>query len=246
MKGDDLSPTSWQNDVVNWWGSSGENKCDYIDISLSEFVLKRSWVSKNWNDTGGTYHIDDKTRRLLEDAVEEVNSFKSLLEGPVPEIDAIEIDTSTYLRTPTEFQLRNIKHLLRMPSGANFSVPGAGKTSTALIVWSELRKSQMVDKLLVICPRSAFESWIAEPKEVFPNIIRCEIFDGGPIDPATEVLITNYERLENIERFKTLESWSNRNNVQLILDEAHRVKGGSKSIRWRRCIKLATVSARVD
>jgi hypothetical protein len=55
------------------------------------------------------------------------------------------------------FQIRDLRHLLSMQNGANFSVPGAGKTTVAFAL--HLLTAQANQHLLVVCPKAAFPAW---------------------------------------------------------------------------------------
>jgi SNF2 family DNA or RNA helicase len=133
-----------------------------------------------------------------------------------------------------------------MKNGANFSVPGAGKTTTALVVWDQLKKKGLVEKILVISPRSAFEAWQFEPSEVFQKAPETQIFDEDPISENTDILVTNYEKLESPERLSRLQLWMQKSKVLLIIDEAHRIKGGNFSVRYRGAKELVRFAARTD
>ncbi|MFC1618915.1 hypothetical protein ACFL45_03120, partial [Candidatus Neomarinimicrobiota bacterium] len=56
-------------------------------------------------------------------------------------------------------QLRDTAALLNLNHGANFSVPGAGKTTTILAVHYLLRSLAYCDKLFVVAPINAFIAW---------------------------------------------------------------------------------------
>ena len=133
-----------------------------------------------------------------------------------------------------------------MENGANFSVPGAGKTFCQLVVWRWLNVRGKVGNLLVICPRSAFEAWSAEPGLSFTQPSQAQIFGSEPIQPRTEILISNYEQLENDQKLGRLRRWVLDNQSLIVLDEAHRLKGGAGSVRWRACRELVADAPRVD
>ena len=61
----------------------------------------------------------------------------------------------------TEFQIRDLKELLRLSNGANFSVQGSGKTAVTLATHLILRdnKKTKVNSLLVVAPKNAFLGW---------------------------------------------------------------------------------------
>ena len=68
------------------------------------------------------------------------------------------------------------------------------------------------------------------------------LFTDEPIDGFTEILYVNYEQLENTQRLSRLCKWLGSGSGMLVIDEAHRIKGGGGSIRWRACYELANQS----
>ena len=143
-------------------------------------------------------------------------------------------------------QIENILCLLDMPNGANFSVPGAGKTLTTLSLSRVLSAKGIAKRLLVVCPRSAMDSWVYEANSSFQEPISFEVFSGQVLDPLRELVLVNYEQLENPEKRERLIKWVRANATHFVLDEAHRVKGGVKSVRWRACREISEFAKRVD
>ena len=95
-------------------------------------------------------------------------------------------------RTLTKEQVYNVCSSLSVPSGANFSVPGAGKTTTTLTIWSHLLENKKVNKLLVICPKSAFEAWLeTEPKETFKIAPKTQLFEKYIIRSDIKILVND-------------------------------------------------------
>ena len=105
-----------------------------------------------------------------------------------------------WLRQLTDFQRRDIAKLQELAHGANFSVPGAGKTRVALAIFDARRRSGEVTRMLVVCPKSAFESWQVEAASCFAKApIHVAIMDGATA-PAADVVLINYERLPDASR----------------------------------------------
>jgi len=227
--------------------SGNQLQRDHIEVPLIDFVDRVTWLRENWVRIYGRDSIDFSP--AVVDAVAAARKgklhFANQLVLSYPD-DLIDITVLSLKRQLTDFQLRDLTALMRMPNGANFSVPGAGKTSTTLALWALLRSKQIVEKLLVVCPRSAFESWATEPERLFLNPVRTSQFTSEIVDASVEILYVNFEQLENDHRLTRLKKWVLRNDAMLVIDEAHRVKAGSRSIRWRSCKTLATVSKRTD
>ncbi|WP_433475381.1 DEAD/DEAH box helicase [Spirillospora sp. CA-142024] len=136
----------------------------------------------------------------------------------------------------TTFQLRDIAMLLSMNHGANFSVPGAGKTRVALAAFQVLRAQGQVERLLVVAPKAAYESWRFENTVCFSESLHAQVLDHGRVDPAVELIIVNYEGL--VKHQVSLARWLTIKPSMFILDEAHRMKRGSNGVHGAACLSL--------
>jgi SNF2 family DNA or RNA helicase len=99
--------------------------------------------------------------------------------------------------------------------------------------------------LLIICPRSALEAWETDVNKI-DNIPIIKPFNDNPIEFSTKIIYVNYEQLENEHKLNRLVKWINQKSTMLVIDEAHRIKGGGASIRWLACRELALHAKRVD
>ncbi|MFI5532472.1 DEAD/DEAH box helicase [Kitasatospora sp. NPDC051853] len=141
----------------------------------------------------------------------------------------------------TAFQRRDAARLLTLRHGANFSVPGAGKTRVALAVFAALRERGDVERMLVVCPKSAYEAWQDESSTCFRDPLDVRIMGAGVPEPA-DVLVVNYERLGRAQY--ALAEWIGRAPVLLVLDEAHRMKLGGAGVYGAACLALGPLSHR--
>jgi len=180
--------------------------------------------------------LDDKRRRET-----------IALSGPASTIGLEEeLKKAGFLRSLKPFQLANVAEILRLPHGADFSVPGAGKTTVGLANFALTRHRGLVTKLLVIAPISAFGAWKEDSNECFatnPNII---VHGGvGSVIPSnTDILLTNYNRLA--ADYDELRKFVSSSPTQVILDEAHRVKRGALGVHGRAVLDLAYAAKRRD
>lgn len=235
----------WNALVREFTGKISEIDLERFEVSFNEFYKKRKWLTV-WKSWGQTYLLEENLKKKLSDVKDEVTSFKLASKGieNFPKHDFTFLKLKRYL---TKHQQINISAMLPKGNGANFSVPGAGKTTTSLITWKYLQTQKKVGKLLVICPKSAFYTWCEqEPSAVFQSPPTCQIFDENSIGEEVEILVTNYEKLETSHRVERLIKWITKHHSMLIVDEAHRIKGGINSIRWLSCKRLAEVASRVD
>jgi SNF2 family DNA or RNA helicase len=241
----DFEESDWAS-AVNWWTSKTPYPLpNEVIITPANFSYQRQWLRSNWTNLNHKVELGEGVLELVKSADAITQKFDMLA---VQEDRGSEISLEhLHLKRPlTSFQIKNLKALVTMPNGANFSVPGAGKTSTTLAVWEYFRKSNDISRLLVICPRSAFEAWKEEPSVVLFDSIIINQFTEAPIPSNTDILYVNFEQLENTNRLDRLINWVSRSSTMLVIDEAHRIKGGASSVRWRACLELSNRATRVD
>jgi SNF2 family DNA or RNA helicase len=141
-----------------------------------------------------------------------------------------------------DFQTRDLAKLQGLRHGANFSVPGAGKTAVTYALHAIESEVGRVSKMLVVAPLSAFSSWERDATEALDPPATIGRFETTI--PDTDVVLINYHRLH--QALATLLPWMLAHNVHLVVDEAHRAKRGSLG-RWGSALlNLAPFAVRRD
>ena len=170
------------------------------------------------------------------------------------EIQAKLIEQGFTKRKLKPFQIRDIQHLLSLPHGANFSVPGAGKTTVTFAL--HLLSKQTNQHLFIVCPKSAFTAWrdiVGECMDEDIDNYEAEQFillDGKEeetsrlLSSGATRFIMSYDLM--IRQQSTLASYMARQPVHLVLDEAHRMKAGLASQRGAFLISIASLPVRRD
>ena len=246
FRGEGTVSIHWDQ-LISFWsqGATLGKSLETYTVYLEDYLLKRKWFKLKWVDEGRSVQVTEALRSAVNHSQEIRNEFEKALNH------SINLDTDIALhglkRTLTAEQYNNVKISLALQNGANFSVPGAGKTTTTLAVWNHLNQKEIIDNLLVICPKSAFEAWSgSELEEIFEKPPYSQELDSKRIHSSTKILISNYEKLENDIFLEKLILWIQSRSVMMVLDEAHRIKGGIQSVRWRACKKVAGFARRVD
>ncbi|MGW3191841.1 DEAD/DEAH box helicase [Streptomyces ardesiacus] len=187
---------------------------------------------------------EDDFRRLVTEMLDTADAAERLLSGEVGE-DVVTADQIPALlganwKAPlAPFQMRDTARLLSMGNGANFSVPGAGKTRVSLAAFSALRERGEVSRILVVSPRSAFEAWRYEADACFAEPLQVHVMGKGA-PPSADLLVINYERLHGA--LPALSDWLRAAPAMLVVDEAHRMKLGGAGVWGAACLALGPLS----
>jgi SNF2 family DNA or RNA helicase len=137
-------------------------------------------------------------------------------------------------------QLKSAFHFYTLKNGANFSVPGSGKTSTILSVYEKLRLEGKCNLLFIVGPPSCFQPWQHEFYETLGRKASCTILSGGnqsfrkseyyrSQENTHELYLSTFHTALN--DCKDIVNFFSQINLKafLIIDEAHYIKqlGGS-------------------
>lgn len=98
-----------------------------------------------------------------------------------------------FIRELTDFQIHAVHHLLTVENGANFSVPGSGKTTVALAYFQILKQQGKIDSLLVIGPTSSFQPWEDEFQGCFGKKANSIRLAGKPLAERLEYYLTAHQ-----------------------------------------------------
>lgn len=135
-----------------------------------------------------------------------------------------------------EQQMWDSFFMCAMQKSANFSVPGSGKTASVLGMYAYLKSKQLVNRIVVICPKNAFGSWMDEFDVCFRGIEAPRVFNvhNTIYKNATarrkgllyesggcNLFLINYEAVGSV---KEALSEVMGNNSLLVYDEVHKIK----------------------
>ncbi len=202
-----------------------------VEDFLENLVLLSDWPSPNVEWSRSLEHL---VRTNYEDAEE--------LER---QLESTELPEAEWIAPPgwsaplTGFQLRDIRRLMTLAHGANFSVPGAGKTRVALAVFATRRHMGEVSRLLIVAPKSAYSSWQTENLECFGSSpLRMRVLNDQPVE--CDALVVNYERAAQYTN--KLAQWMAVAPTMMIVDEGHRMKRGQSGVHGRAILNLAPLA----
>ena len=152
------------------------------------------------------------------------------------------------------FQLRDLARLLSLTNGANFSVPGAGKTTVTFALHLLTRKPGQ--QFIVIAPKAATQAWkdvvrecmTADAKESggedFTVLDGSEAETVAALNSSAARFIMSYDLM--VRQQAVLSGHFATHPVHLVLDESHRMKAGWNSQRGSFLLNIATLPVRRD
>jgi len=156
-----------------------------------------------------------------------------------------------FKRVLTREQLRDAARLLTLANGANFSVPGAGKTTTLLAVHELVRaQAEPSMKLLIVAPRNAFIAWDEEIAACLGRDATMLRLTGGrqriavALRSEPDVAAITYQQLPLV--LGEVEAFARRNRVHIVLDESHRIKGGRAGVQGAAVLSISPLATRRD
>ncbi|UTT70584.1 DEAD/DEAH box helicase [Arthrobacter sp. DNA4] len=211
-----------------------------VEIELDDLLTNLEVLSRWPHTADGDVLWDGQLQALVVDSLHDAQTLSSQLHDRRAEA-AVGSEAVHGLLGPewtgdlTSFQLRDIAKLLSLRHGANFSVPGAGKTRVGLAVFHALRRQENLERLLIVGPKSSYDAWCYENRECLQPPLTMEVADGVPAS-TVEAIIVNYERLPNM--VSSLGRWLTERPSMIILDEAHRMKLGADGAYGAACLAL--------
>ena len=131
-----------------------------MQVPVEGFLAARAWLRAHCISYSVSITFDDSLRALLQRAVDEHAEVARLTSSQArthPTTGPGDRRAGRFVRALREFQRRDLEKLLALSHGANFSVPGAGKTAVAYATYEAERQRGRVDRLLIIGPISSFD-----------------------------------------------------------------------------------------
>jgi SNF2 family DNA or RNA helicase len=186
------------------------------------------------------YELDNNCKDIIKREKKKRDEYLKILEnGTLAKENSTETVRNNILeflnpefkRDLKQLQLDAVYHLLAIRNGANFSVPGSGKTTIALAYYHILRIKKEIKSLLVIGPASCFEPWENEYLECFGKKPKSVRIAGKAKEKRKELYLTaeKYEILlltyhSAARDVEEIENVLRRRKYLLVLDESHYIK----------------------
>jgi hypothetical protein len=227
------------------WGSEGPEPGVAIEVPADCFLARIDWLAPACRQHRVGVKFCPRSQQALATVMRERARLGDVLRRvePLPQEQLLGLLAGTRFTRPLkDFQLRDLAYLARLDHGADFSVPGAGKTVKACARYELLRQEGKVQRMLVVAPLSAHEAWQEEGWVSLEPGLSIGAFDGR-VPTGVEVVLINYHRLPYPGVLEQLIAWLSERPTLLVLDEGHRAKAGRQRPWGRICLELACHAA---
>lgn len=158
------------------------------------------------------------------------------------------VKQESFIRTLKPFQILSAYHLAFAHNACNFSVPGAGKTSTVLASYAYLSNNNEINKLMVVGPLASFLAWKKEFYYCFGRSPKVLEIMGGISDKQIEntlmrstvdldLILISYGSVNH--HLDKLLFFLRNNKTMVVLDEAHRIKNVEDGVQSAATLQLS-------
>lgn len=247
VRRDDDVPGDFWRKVRSEWGQAGGHPNVAVLVPTEVFGSRQSWLPAACRRYGVDVSLDHATRAVVKRGRVDRERLKTL-RAEAPNGDIVlsreRLDATRFVRDLRPFQERDLAKLLVLDHGANFSVPGAGKTTVELAVYEAERKAGRVEQLLVVAPLSAFDAWIQDSAVCLTDPPVIHRYAGGAVPVGAELVLVNYQRVA--ASYEEIATWVQARRTLVVLDEAHRMKRGRDGEWGTACLDLSFLAARRD
>lgn len=247
IRRDDDVPGRFWSKARAEWGTLGRNPAFVLEIHTERFLARLGWLAPACRQEGVAIDWDERVSALIAaHRAERLNLLAAIEQNEALTDDELStrLGDTRYHRDLRSFQRRDLAHLLALSHGANFSVPGAGKTAVQLACFEAERAAGRVERMLVVAPISAFGSWAEESAACLDPVPSISVLAGEGVRPGSEIVLVNYQRL--LYAYETAARWVQEAPTLVCLDEAHRIKRGRSGEWGSTCLDLAYLAVRRD
>ena len=210
-----------------------ENNYTFYNNDPVQLNKRINWVVRKFFETFGEENVDvcEPVKKSLHEIKNIENDFTNALSRGSQIKSQSEHNpniSESFKRQLKDYQKESVEHLIEIGNGANFSVPGSGKTTMTYASISRWLEDEIVEKIIVIGPTASFMPWEEEYEACFGKKARsCRI--GGDlarelhnIGDSFDLFLCHFNTAMN--RVWELQQFMQKWNTVLIIDESHYIK----------------------
>jgi superfamily II DNA or RNA helicase len=229
---------------INYWGFSKEIEENIYKSSTKELDAILPKLLNYFDKEKISYSLSPVCKQLIDQINQRNEYFENIktlgLEYKEGKFDTNKFNEFTSFinkKLPRLLKIHQLKaayHLYLLQNGANFSVPGSGKTSTVLATYAKLKSEGKVNLLFIVGPPACFAPWKSEFAQTLGYEAVCKILAGGDqiqrkneyfsFNNLAELYLTTFQSLTN-DQTEVITFFNKQGlHVYLVIDEAHYIK----------------------
>jgi|JI10StandDraft_1071094.scaffolds.fasta_scaffold88310_2 SNF2 family DNA or RNA helicase len=256
IKNNDLIVEGKSKDIFNWKQRAffnislgmkiEEDNNSYIFSGKDEFQDTIKEIIDFFSEENIEFTPDSATKNLILNIQNQKKEFDEVKENFNKQNSASII--TSLKRELKPYQKIGLEHFLKVKHGANFSVPGSGKTTMVYAYFDKLKTEGIVEKILVVGPFSSFSPWEEESEECFGHKLRSARLAGAQRQSLYlfandyDLFLCHYQTAANdiseiIELLK-------KHKFLLVIDESHNIKRFTDGVRSSAILSLAPFATR--
>ena len=169
---------------------------------------------------------DEQVAQLISNIKQQEAEFSQAKEN-LNTIISLQKSTS-FQRELKPYQVKGVEHFLKIKHGANFSVPGSGKTTMVYAYYDELKRQGIAEKIFVVGPFSSFSPWEEESEKCFGQKLSSARLVGARRQSYNlqssqyELFLCHYQTAAN-DKDEIIELCK-RHKILFVIDESHYIK----------------------
>ncbi len=235
----------YQISQIKYWGFVRGSKDGTYKLSLDNHESLLLKLIQYFDKEELSYFLSPSCRKYVSEQNQRAKNFKGIKllgkeykEGKFDKgkfNNFSEFINENVSRKLKDHQLKAAFHLYLVRNGANFSVPGSGKTTAILSVYEKLKSEGKVNLLFVVGPPACFGPWRTEFNLTFGRKPNWIILAGGnraqrkseyfsPAAQKAELYLTTFQTLLNDQNEVITFFRQQGIDTFLVIDEAHYVK----------------------
>lgn len=236
IRNNDLVIEDKTKDIFNWkhraffnislgFEIDEANDC-YFHSDKNEFQDAVKEIISYLNEEEVEFTPDEQVAELITEIKNQESEFGEAKENLNKKISVSK--SISLLRELKPYQEKGLEHFLQVKHGANFSVPGSGKTTMVYAYFDKLKTEGIVDKIFVVGPFSSFSPWEEESEKCFGRKLISARLVGAKRQSyylqsgQYELFLCHYQTAAN--DITSIIDLCVRHKILMVIDESHYIK----------------------
>ena len=236
IKNNDLIIEDKMKDIFNWKHRAffnislgfevDEDNDRYFYTDKNEFQDAVKEIVSYLNEEQVEFTSDTQVAELITNIKNQETEFGEAKENLNKKISVSK--SISLQRELKPYQEKGLTHFLQVKHGANFSVPGSGKTTMVYAYFDKLKEEGIVEKIFVVGPFSSFSPWEEESEKCFGRKLNSARLVGAKrqsyylLSGQYELFLCHYQTAAN--DIASIIDLCERHKILMVIDESHYIK----------------------